>query len=156
MRLHARFWLGAALTAFWLLAWAASYAIVSYRALTPTTDWAASLWCGEFFITTGGTYFSPGFDVLYSYPRPDRVSSTCWWPANGWFRSIPVGPSPMWEVHIPLWAPLLLSAAFWASAIPAWRRARRAARTNTCPTCGYDTHGITGPCPECGRRTLPA
>jgi hypothetical protein len=57
-----------------------------------------------------------------------------------------------WSVHVPLWAPAIVSIA--ASAL-AWRLdtlARRRAKLNLCAKCNYDRTGLANNvvCPECG------
>jgi hypothetical protein len=50
-------------------------------------------------------------------------------------------------VVVPLWLPLLLSAALFANLLQR-RRARRAA--GACRVCGYDLRATPDRCPECG------
>jgi hypothetical protein len=62
------------------------------------------------------------------------------------FKQYEIGP------RIPLWCPVLLALL---ATTAAWRLdalARRRARLNVCPKCGYDRAGIAGDanCPECG------
>jgi len=153
-RVH--FWLGAFVTLLGVLAWVASYAIVSYRELPPARDWTVTLWNGELWVTTAGTYYPPGLNAIHRWPRIESLTRTAWWPREGWFRSTNFGSGREWDFQIPIWAFVAFGAAVWGAAFPAWRRARRAAqaaRSGVCRACRYDLTGIAGACPECG--TLP-
>lgn len=150
MRKRVHFWVGACLTLIGVLTWVASYAIVSYRAVPPASDWTATLWNGELWITTDGTYYSPGVNAIHRWPQIDSLARTVWWPREGWFRTTNYGSGPTWGLHLPLWVCVALGAIVWGSAFPAWRRARLAAKAGVCRACRYDLTGIAGACPECG------
>jgi hypothetical protein len=67
-----------------------------------------------------------------------------------------------WLIGRTVWLPLWLLVATTA-ALPVYRistvsirrfKARRRARENRCPACGYDLTGnVSGVCPECGGAT---
>ena len=71
-----------------------------------------------------------------------------------WFHTVQQGSD--YSLHMPLW---LFAGAAGVITVVAWRLdtlARRRARLNLCPKCGYDWAGLRGGagavCPECGSR----
>ncbi len=153
MRRKLIFWSGAAITLASAMLWLASYAMVSYRSMSPGRDWTAALWHGELWVTTGGTYCGPGLCAIHPMPRVEYLSRTAWWPRESWFQVRNYASGSSWDLHVPLWTFLVLGLAFWGTAAPGWLRARRAARAlkfGTCRECRYDLTGIRGRCPECG------
>jgi hypothetical protein len=75
--------------------------------------------------------------------------------ASGWSYPGGTGVYPLvfWELAIPYWSGLLVSALYplWSTyrgPIRRWRHGRR----GCCRKCGYDLTGnVSGVCPECGR-----
>src|SRR5262249_33983130 len=63
------------------------------------------------------------------------------------------GPANWYRLIVPLWIPLLLTAA----PLAAWRwRSRHSLRPGACHRCGYNlTANESGKCPECGTSCLP-
>jgi hypothetical protein len=76
------------------------------------------------------------------YWRGFRKFETYWWPPGGFHRSGYWG----WYVTLPLWMPVLASAA--SLSLLLFRRRRH--RLGLCVACGYDLRGSPGKCPECG------
>ena len=63
-----------------------------------------------------------------------------------------------WQVRLPYWAIVLVTAAvpvFYVRRVRWLRRAHRA-RRGLCPGCGYDLRASSGRCPECGEAIKPA
>jgi hypothetical protein len=145
-------WIGAALSALIAAAWVVSgWQYVSWIWLMKGRGWRLRIAVGQFDVQ----YLDMGADV--------RFATT--WPGN--LRYGPVTdrgrPTPRWQgwytwelspqggiVKMPLWLPLLLTAAptTWL-----WYRNRRIPPGH-CKNCRYNLTGITSPiCPECGHTT---
>jgi hypothetical protein len=66
-----------------------------------------------------------------------------------------VGRLRQFDLTIPLWPVVALTAVLPARAALVRHRKRRSAtraRQGRCPTCGYDLRATPGRCPECGER----
>jgi hypothetical protein len=55
-----------------------------------------------------------------------------------------------WEMVIPLWCIVLVTAALPLAWVWQWRRQRRRLTQGRCPACGYDLRATPDRCPECG------
>ena len=66
--------------------------------------------------------------------------------------------SRRWQLRLPYWAIVPLTAAVPVLYVRRLRWLRRAyrARQGLCPGCGYDLRASTGRCPECGEAINPA
>ncbi len=77
------------------------------------------------------------------------------WAMQWWFdwRTVPLTSTSLYTLMVPLWVPMLLTAA---STLFAWR-ARGRFNPAICPTCGYSQAGVPkgSPCPECGKHHPP-
>ncbi len=83
---------------------------------------------------------APG--VSLDGPEPSRFT---WW---GSWKTDSLG----WRAVVPLWLPAVATLSVGLAACIPEMLARRRARLNRCPTCGYDRAGIgkDAVCPECG------
>ena len=76
---------------------------------------------------------------------------------RGWSRGTVLR---WWRVTVPCWAVALVMAvlpAWWVARRRAARRSARRSEQGRCARCGYDLHGTTERCPECGTwAKLPA
>jgi hypothetical protein len=138
-------WGGAGVTVILLGLWIASG--FGLGCIVPIFPGEAGLWCGRVFVAT----------------RRDALSQFIYWPtfkaghfAMGWGCAFMFGSAKGTAVFVPLWAP---ACASFIACAAAWRRdarARRRARINHCPRCGYDRAGIgaAARCPECGSRSI--
>ncbi|MGH7131367.1 MAG: hypothetical protein ACREJO_05420 [Phycisphaerales bacterium] len=130
-------------------AWFASLYIVSYRGSLFAPDTTITLWRGELWVTTGGTYMGPGFSRLRDTPE---WSNSIWWTERiGYSRTALTGGAH-WDFYMPLW--LVPIAGVVAAGVPLgaaaaqrWRRQK----AHNCVDCGYDLSGAAGACPECGQ-----
>ncbi|MDX2131495.1 MAG: hypothetical protein SFY69_05545 [Planctomycetota bacterium] len=138
-----------------LVMWIASLSIVSYRRMSPGRgDLTVALQRGELWVTTGGTYFGPGFDTLHAYPRLHDLGRLHWWPNHGWYSDFRTADNRVrwWSVRGPIWIIVAGGLLPAGAMFPFWRRARRRRRFGLCPACGYDLAGVRDArCPECGR-----
>jgi hypothetical protein len=84
----------------------------------------------------GWQYFRSPYENRYEHLAVHRQRPA---PGNGgWDR---------WLIVLPLWLPMLISAAPLAAG---WRLRKRRGRTGTCVQCGYDLRATPDRCPECG------
>src|SRR5262249_9758604 len=80
------------------------------------------------------------------------------WPSATWFRRYShIGPRPsaplsVAELSIPIWSLFLPLPGGSLAGTILDVRAKRAARREGCPACGYDVRGLPAgsACPECG------
>jgi hypothetical protein len=78
-------------------------------------------------------------------------------PVTGPDGVIRYGPAvPFTATRVPLWIPLLLTAALPALQISLrirrWYRSPNGRQHGRCPTCNYDLRATPDRCPECGRK----
>jgi predicted RNA-binding Zn-ribbon protein involved in translation (DUF1610 family) len=99
--------------------------------------------CGQFVVE--GSMWPLAADELTWFTDARSVPKIQWW----LYWDTAVG-QPFFSV--PLWIPLLIVGGATATAWRADARARRLARANACPACGYDRRGLEvgRVCPECG------
>lgn len=131
-------------------AWSASLWIVSYRNLRSPQrgEFSASLQRGELWLTTGGTFLSPGFGRVLPKPSFERL---VWRPTTPLYERRAYSFGTVWSVRFPIWyisaAGLGLGASLMSarSARRMWRR-----RHGRCARCGYPVATNSDRCSECG------
>ncbi|HLP84212.1 MAG TPA: hypothetical protein VK157_07675 [Phycisphaerales bacterium] len=121
--------------------------------------WVGSCWYEAWWVTPG--------DGLIGVTGGSLALREPLWPlglgGDGGFEFEPEFSSMHWwfqwghwlgkqYVSMPLWIPLLIVSGVTSAAWRADARARRLARVNACPACGYDRLGLDvgKVCPECG------
>ncbi len=89
-------------------------------------------------------------------PGGPNLHSDFWFVAGVWIARGKMNCGMrIYEIHCPLWLPVVLLAAYPALAFARSPRRRwRRRREGRCLACGYDLTGNTsGVCPECGEAT---
>jgi hypothetical protein len=149
MRAHPRIrktvkWGGAAVTVLLVVVWVGSGKFAVLHHWTGGTS--ASVYRGRLYLWPGSGPIPPA-SAGFATRGPSDFGVE-WWIGFG-------RPSVGKLIAIPLW--WLVLPATVATSI-AWRLdtlARRRARLNLCPKCGYDRTGLAGGagavCPECGK-----
>jgi hypothetical protein len=135
-------WGGAAVTLLLVVVWIGSgwYWI----------EWLSRSWFAV-YLARGQVHISHNMPTAAPIPwgfRADRTDFDLRWLPR-WFHSTEL---EAWMLGLPLWVPVIVTAAITTVA---WRReivASRVARLNLCPKCNYDRAGIAkdAVCPECG------
>ena len=131
-------------------AWSASLWIVSYRNLRSPQrgEFSASLQRGELWLTTGGTFLSPGFGRILPKPSFERL---VWRPTTPIYERNTYSFGTVWSVRFPIWFISAAGLGLGASLISArgarrvWRR-----RHGRCARCGYPLAPNSACCSECG------
>jgi hypothetical protein len=85
------------------------------------------------------------------YPAPGWVCTCHHWHVTRWWPFL--NDSGAWvRLYIPIWLLAVMAALLAGTARYFDTLARRRARLNLCPKCGYDRAGLAASavCPECG------
>jgi len=133
-------WAAGVVVGFSALAMAISLFNVWY---TWKTELIVHLCGGGLFVSGMESSFGPGFHSGGFM----EFSGWSWWPDLD--RSPPGGE---WWLEVPLWMPAAASALVLAPGMVMSRARLGRSRGGHCGSCGYDLTGITGPCPEFGKK----
>ncbi len=140
-----------------MLLWVIGVTSALLLALWVSSGWLHARWVGAqghgFSVGTGKLIVARGSPP----PFPGWHFQASGWRSprwEFWFVYFNLGPGRVtaWWVHIPLWAPLVLSTVptvFLARSVKKNRQ-----RPGACASCGYDRQGLTSTaeCPECGMK----
>lgn len=143
---------GTVVTLLGVAAWVASVPVVSYRRFgaAGAGEFSVALDRGMLWVTTSGTFFGPGLDVVGFGPGGpiERLTQMGWWPDRGY-------DAQSRSVWLPIWPVLVAGVGL---AVGGWRAAkRRRGRVEVCEKCGYSRVGLgsDAACPECGASRTP-
>jgi hypothetical protein len=149
-------WLCAAIAAAWLTS---GWRYVGWDRNTLTSYTNVAIADGlltyshmEYGTLSAGEYVDPPNWSFYMI-TPSRAASDSRWLWWFWYRAAPVGRGGH-EISLsaPLWLLFLILGPWTTWLFHRDRRHVRWAREGRCVGCGYDLSGVTGPCPECGRK----